>query len=280
MTFRFSGLGKSLGFSGHSGGSHGKSLFGGDKGGLFGNIKDGNLFSFGKGGHFGGSRDSDDRDCDRDDDRDDDHNSGDKGDAVQGGSGQGGASSGGAQGTGYPDIPANTAGITFAADYNGDGAADNYVPIGRDADTKTFEDYLAKARDQVATDNPDVDPKEVFFKATITPESGDETYYYFTGNEESAPVEEDDEDEDDDCDDRGDHHKSRHDNDDDRHGGHGRHRDHERDEEEDDDKSCDNDFANFFKSLVGGGKSFDTGHNDDRCDDEDEEDEDEDCFFL
>lgn len=189
MTFGFSGFGKSLSMlgGGHSAG-HG---FGG-KLGLLG----------GKGGLFGGKG----QDCDRDDDRDDhhDHGQGSGSNGHSGGDTAGGTGSGQA-GTGWPSIPANTAGITFHVDYEGDGVTDSAVPIGRSSDTKTFEDYLAKARDQIATDNPDVDPKEVIIKATITTQSGEESYYHFTGLEEgSASGDDGDDDTEDDTDD--DHH--------------------------------------------------------------------------
>jgi|GEM_PF-5791941 len=194
------------------------------------------------------------------------------------------STSGTAQGTGWPEIPANTAGITFHVDYDGDGTMDNYIPIGRANDTRSFEDYLAQARDQIATDAPDADPKNVIVKATITTYSGDETHYEFTGLEEDsdtpAPVDEADDDSDGD-DDRAHGHHAGH------HGGHdhgaenGRDDDHEGDnashDSHEEDGSRDH-HADYFQSLMGGSMSFDHGHDDDRWADEDDHDDDHDDF--
>lgn len=285
MTFGFSGFGKSLSLLG--GGHSGGHSFGG-KGGLFG----------GKGGLFGGK----DQDCDRDDDRGHQdghgsghnfgqnsghdsghgHGSGSHGSDSHGGD-TGGGAGGGQAGTGWPSIPANTAGITFHVDYEGDGVTDNAIPVGRSSDTKTFEDYLAKARDQVATDNPDVDPKKVIFKATITTQSGEETYYHVTGLEEDSSSDDDSADDDGDDDHSGHDDGAGHDDGhgDDHASGHGG-------------QNCSgqnggghgngghgngshgNDghgHADFFQSLMCGSKSFDQGHDDD--DDLSDDDEDD-----
>lgn len=271
MTFRFSGFGKSLGFGGHGSaagcaptsafgggsfsGGHGGGHGGAHGGGLFGGFKGGfdKMHGFGRNKH------------DHDDDHDDDASGSGNGSSGGTSGGSTGGSTGGATvGTGYPEIPANTAGITFHVDLEGDGVEDDYIPIGRDNDTKTFEDYLAKARDQVAAEHPDADPKEVIVKATITARGGEETYYHFTGLEEGSAASDDQSDDDQDCDDQ----ESDDDNGDDDdcwgggrhgHGGEGR--------------SCGTGHADFFTSLTGGGKSFDHGH--DR-DDEDEDDGDRD----
>ena len=239
-------------FGGHTGGG----LFGGHSGGgLFGGHAGGGLF-----GNIGGGKD-----CDTDNDHDAGHGHGSDGGA---GSGSGGGSGGATQGTGWPDIPSDTAGITFHVDYDADGAMDNYIPVGRDSDTNTFEDYLAKARDQVATDNPDVDPKDVIVKATITTASGSETYYNFTGMEDDGPTDGPDEENDGDADDDsanncgsngGDHHSN-----DDDHASH--------DDSGDHGHACGDHAADFFKSLMGGFLSFDHGHDDDRWDDHEEDD--------
>ncbi len=251
VTFRFSGFGKSIGLFGSSAGQDGAGAFGGEKGGLFGGLKDAGLFSFGKSGHADGARDwlggnrdfgrDEGSDHDNDKDHDDDHDKDREYQQHDTGTGSSTLA------TGWPEIPADTAGITFAVDYESDGITDSNIPIGRTSDTKTFEDYLAKARDQVAAENPDVDPKEVIFKATITARSGEETYYYFTGNEESGPVEEVDDEGDDGC---GDHEGD----------GHGRDQHARGDEDQDDAGKC---HADFFNSLTGGGKSFDCGRDDD-----------------
>ena len=178
-----------------------------------------------------------------------------------------GGATGATGGTGYPDIPANTAGITFHVDLEGDGVEDDYVPIGRDNDTKTFEDYLAKARDQVTAEHPDADPKDVIVKATITTQSGEESYYHFTGLEEYSASDDGQENDDDDN------------GDDDDCWGRGRDDDGDTDDKGDGDDKDDGDEgrsfgpgpADFFSALTGGGLSFDRSH--DR-DDDDEADED------
>ncbi len=245
MTFGFSGFGKSSGLFGNggglfggNGGHHGGGLFGGNSGHHGGGLFGGKVGLFGdKGGLFGGKHGfGKDDDCDRDDDNGHGHTHGNGGDNGAG-SGSGG-STGGTAGTGWPDIPADTSGITFTVDYDADGVNDNYIPVGRASDLKTFEDYLAVARDQVASDNPDVDPKDVIIKATITSRSGGETYYEFTGLEEGTPAEEEDED-DTDCGDDDDHGHGG----DGGHGGHGggSHGGHGHDDNDDsDDDSDDN----------------------------------------
>ena len=159
MTFRFTGFGKSLSSFGQNRGGFG------DKSGLFGGKADlfggkGGLFG-GKGGLFG------DRDCDEDKSHghDSHHNNTDhhadngSDHGTSSGSGSGSGAGGTAAGTGWPQIPSDTANITFTVDYDAEGTTDNYIPVGRDDSLTSFKDYLAVARDQVATDNPDADPQ-------------------------------------------------------------------------------------------------------------------------
>lgn len=276
MTFGFKGFGKVSGLFGNSG--HGGGSFGGNHGGgLFGGNHGGGLFGGNHGGGHqgGGSHNSGHHNNNNDDDCDDS-------DTGTGGNTGGGNTGGGTVGTGWPEILADTSGITFTVDYDADGANDNYIPVGRASDLKTFEDYLAVARDKVLEDNPDVDPKEVIIKATITSRSGAETYYDFTGLEEGTPAEEEEEEDEDDTDCE--------DDDDRGHGGHGGHgggshgRHHDNDDNDDDD--CDDDrnsgghkgHADFFKSLFGGGKCFDTNHDDE--DDQDDNDDDDGFDFC
>lgn len=123
------------------------------------------------------------------------------------------STSGGDTGPGnsFPDIPADTSGITFAIDLDGDGVMDEYIPIGRASDLKTFEDYYTAAKEDLLAEHPDVNPADVVIKATITSRSGDETHYYFTGDEETAT----------DADDCDDDNEDDHGEDDHGHGGHG-----------------------------------------------------------
>jgi hypothetical protein len=181
--------------------------------GFHGLGKSGGLFDkagFGKSG-WGKSGWGRDDDCDRDDDHGHGHGHG-----HGGGHGDGGSGSGGGQG--FPAIAADTAGITFHVDLNGDGTMDDYLPVGA-ADTgasgtPTFADYYASASDDLAAEHPGADPAQVIVKATIYGPNGEESYYEFTG------LEGDDDGDDDggDCD-----------RDDDR--GHGR--DHDRDDDHD-----------------------------------------------
>jgi hypothetical protein len=181
-------------------------------------------------------------------------------------------------GTGFPDIPADTSGITFHVDFDGDGTMDNYYPVGRASDLKTFEDYYSAAKEQILADHPDADTSKVVIKATITSRSGGETYYHFTGLEEGgAPVAEDDDHDDDSTGDDGNHdHHGR--------GGHGHGNGSHGKDDEGHGGTCGNKDADFFASLGShGGKSFDcTSHDDEDAhqDDDDSHDDDDHGFSF
>lgn len=217
--------------------------------GFHGLGKSGGLFDkagFGKSG-WGKSGWGRDDDCDRDADHGHGHGHG-------GGHGDGGSGSGGGQG--FPAIAADTAGITFHVDLNGDGTMDDYLPVGA-ADTgasgtPTFADYYATASDDLAAEHPGADPAQVIVKATIYGPNGEESYYEFTG------LEGDDDGDDDggDCD-----------RDDDRDHG----RDHDRDDDHDRDWGHGKGHG-WGKHLAGWNRDDrDDGGDDDRDDDRDDD---------
>jgi hypothetical protein len=131
---------------------------------------------------------------------------------------------GGSAGTGFPAIPADTTGITFHVDFDGDGLMDQYIYIqleeGVDPASMKMEDYYKSAVDELKDINPDANPSDVIVKATVYSPSEYETHFYLTGDELGT----DDDTDDANCDDKdhdhahGDHH------------GHGLHSSHGHDE--------------------------------------------------
>lgn len=220
-------------------------------------------------------RDDDDRDDHHDHDKDQhDH---DKDDDCE--------DDKGSSGTGFPDIPNDTLGVTFSIDLNGDGVNDDYLFVeanpAADPTQTTLGDYYNAVSEDLAESHPGYDPQKVVVKATIYSESEGESYYHFTGNE----VVDDEDDTDDDCDDK---------DDDDGHG-HGGHHvwsgwkdEHDRDDDKDeDDKDCDDKDdehkdGKFYKLLMKLGKLDDRDDDcdDDKDDDNDDEDDKDDHKFL
>lgn len=221
--------------------------------------------------HHGRDRDDDrqhgrDRDDDRHDGHEDDACDNGYGGGHSGGGGTGGGTGGGSGGTGsgFPQIAANTAGITFHLDWTGDGAADEYQWIPRqDTDTTgtpTFEDYYRVLLEDLRAANPDADLSGVTIKATIYGPNAEETYYYFTGDEtlddDSAEDPSDDDRCEEDRDDDRDHDRDD-DRDHDRHDDRGHDRDDDRGHDRDDDRDEDHDSDSACNSGNGRGDGHD-----------------------
>ncbi|HSF64187.1 MAG TPA: hypothetical protein VLA78_07355, partial [Paracoccaceae bacterium] len=94
----------------------------------------------------------------QDDSRSDDSDSrSDDDDGAAPGTGTGG-------GTGFPAIVADTTGITFHIDLNGDGGIEEYRYVPEtdvNAEPATFADYYDQVVADLAADHPGVDPAQV-----------------------------------------------------------------------------------------------------------------------
>lgn len=166
----------------------------------------------------GGQFDQHDDDTDHDKDHDRDHHGdksrhdrddddrdacGEEGSEDGGGENGGGENGGGASSV-FPAIPADTTGVTFHVDLNGDGVNDEYAvvkaPDGVDPATLTLQDYYDIVVGDLQASHPDLAANQIVVKATIYSASQGESYYQFTGNEttsdtQTGPEDEDDHDE-------------------------------------------------------------------------------------
>lgn len=171
MSFGLSGGPK---FSAHNSiaSSHSGANFGHAGGGLFGNLK--NL--------FGHANDHDNHGHDTHTHAPHPASGGHCG--TNGSDHSGGAA---AAGNNFPTIPADTLGVTFSVDLNGDGVNDEYAVVKAPNNATAADQTLQHYYDQVAQDlsatHPGIPASQIVVKATVYSASQGESYYHFNGDE-------------------------------------------------------------------------------------------------
>jgi hypothetical protein len=190
--------------AGCAGGGRGGSLFGGRDGNLFGGRDDHGIFGhhsdpvppvvapvvppvLGAGEHC--------NDLQNAGQHGDHHGSDDHGSGHHGEDHADGAQSG----TGFPAIPADTSGVTFYIDLNGDGTTDKTMSLPANngvtaSGGQSLQNYYDKIVKDLAVSDPGMDPSKVVIKVTAYSPSQGELNFHLTGHDSQSGGQSDDHD--------------------------------------------------------------------------------------